>query len=150
MRRILITGGAGFIGSNFIPYFLEKHSDIYVVNLDLLTYAGNLDNLTEVEHHPRYTFVQGNITDRKLVQELFESHHFQGVIHFAAESHVDYSIEKPNIFIETNIKGTFTLLDIAYKHWMREPFHYKQSFHSSPPRFHHISTDEVYLSHIHN
>lgn len=142
--KILITGGAGFIGSNFIPYFLEAHSEVHVVNLDLLTYAGDLNNLTEVVNHPRYTFVKGDIGDRSLVEQLFETHQFDGVIHFAAESHVDNSIKNPGVFIETNVTGTFTLLDVAYKHWMQESFVYKKGYEHS--RFHHISTDEVYGS----
>ena len=143
-RSILITGGAGFIGSNFIPYYLAEHPEVHLVNLDALTYAGDLDNLTEVADHPRYRFVQGDIGDRSLLEELFEEHHFIGVIHFAAESHVDNSIKNPGVFIQTNVTGTFTLLDVAYKHWMQEPFVYKNKYQQS--RFHHISTDEVYGS----
>ena len=144
MKRILITGGAGFIGSNFIPYFLERHPKVQLVNLDALTYAGDLNNLKEVADHPRYRFVQGDICDRSLLERLFKKHHFTGVIHFAAESHVDNSIENPGVFIETNVTGTFTLLDVAYKHWMQEPFVYQKEYEHS--RFHHISTDEVYGS----
>ncbi|ELR71459.1 dTDP-glucose 4,6-dehydratase [Fulvivirga imtechensis AK7] len=142
MKNILITGGAGFIGSNFVPHFLESHSEYHVVNLDKLTYAGDLNNLKEVEGNSRYTFVQGDICDRKLIEELFDKYNFQGVIHFAAESHVDNSIEGPEAFINTNINGTFTLLDVARKHWMNSPFEKKKEFESA--RFHHISTDEVY------
>src|SRR5258708_29984490 len=122
MKSVLITGGAGFIGSNFIPYFLALRDELNIVNLDALTYSGNLTNLKEVESHPRYTFVKGDITDRILVEDLFERHRFSGVIHFAAESHVDNSIADPDAFIRTNIVGTFTLLDVARKHWMDEPF----------------------------
>lgn len=142
MKNILVTGCAGFIGSNFVPYFLEKNQSYHAVNLDLLTYAGNLGNLKEVENHERYTFVHGDINDRNLVQELFERFDFRGVIHFAAESHVDNSIKNPGIFIQTNVNGTFVLLDVAYKHWMEKPFSYKQGYEGC--RFHHISTDEVY------
>lgn len=142
MKNILITGGAGFIGSNFIPYFLEKNKDIHVINLDLLTYAGNLENLIEVEDNPRYEFVKGDIRDRNLIEELFEKYQFQGVIHFAAESHVDNSIKNPGVFIETNVNGTFNLIDVAYKTWMNKPFHFKAEFATA--RFHHVSTDEVY------
>lgn len=144
MKAILVTGGAGFIGSNFIPYFLEFHPQCNVVNLDLLTYAGDLHNLKEVENHPRYTFVHGNICDRDLVESLFSTYNFSGVIHFAAESHVDNSIAHPDVFIETNVKGTFTLVDVAYKHWMHKPFEYKKDHFDN--RFLHISTDEVYGS----
>lgn len=142
MKNILITGGAGFIGSNFIPYFLEAHNEYHLVNLDKLTYAGDLSNLKEVEHNEQYTFVQGDICDRSLIESLFEKYNFQGVIHFAAESHVDNSIEGPEAFINTNINGTFTLLDVARKHWMDKPFEKKGDYENA--RFHHISTDEVY------
>ncbi len=139
---ILVTGGAGFIGSNFIPYFIEKHSDYHIINLDKLTYAGNLANLSEVEDSDQYTFVQGDICNRELVEYLFRQYDIRGVIHFAAESHVDNSINGPEIFIKTNINGTFTLLDVARKYWMDAPFKYKKDYEGC--RFHHISTDEVY------
>jgi dTDP-glucose 4,6-dehydratase len=142
MKSILVTGCAGFIGSNFVPYFLEKYSEYHIVNLDLLTYAGNLENLKEVEGHERYTFVKGDICDRELVTNLFDIHDIRGVIHFAAESHVDNSIKNPGIFIETNVNGTFTLVDVAYKKWMKKPFVYEEGYENC--RFHHISTDEVY------
>jgi len=141
-KTILVTGCAGFIGSNFVPYFVEKYETYNVVNLDLLTYAGNLENLTEVEHHPRYKFIKGDICNRELVEFIFTEYNIQGVIHFAAESHVDNSIRNPGVFIETNVNGTFTLLDVAYKHWMEKPFVYKKAYEAC--RFHHISTDEVY------
>ena len=143
MKTLLVTGGAGFIGSNFVPYFLEKYEDYKLVNLDLLTYAGDLDNLKEVgNYHPRYKFIQGNICNRELVEFLFREYDLQGVIHFAAESHVDNSIKNPSVFIETNVSGTFTLIDVAYKYWMQKPFIYKEAYQNC--RFHHISTDEVY------
>ena len=141
-KYILVTGCAGFIGSNFVPYFLEQHQEYHLINLDLLTYAGNVENLNEVADEPRYTFVQGDICDRTLVESLFEKYSIQGVIHFAAESHVDNSIKNPGIFIETNVNGTFTLLDVAYKTWMEKPFVLKEGYEEC--RFHHISTDEVY------
>ena len=141
---ILITGGAGFIGSNFIPFFLHKNPGIEVVNLDLLTYAGDLRNLKEIEDHPDYTFVQGDISDRNFVERIFEEYRIKGVINFAAESHVDNSIKDPEIFIRTNVNGTFTLLDVAYKYWLKEPFVFKEGEEAN--RFHHISTDEVYGS----
>jgi len=141
-KTILITGGAGFIGSNFIPYFLEKYPEYNVINLDLLTYAGNLENLKEVENYPRYKFIRGNICNRELVEYIFSEYDIRGVIHFAAESHVDNSIKNPGIFVETNVKGTYTLIDVAYKYWMEKPFEYKDEYKGC--RFHHISTDEVY------
>ncbi len=142
MKTILVTGCAGFIGSNFVPYFLKKYPEYHIVNLDLLTYAGNLENLKEIEEDDHYTFVKGDICDRELVESLFEKYDIKGVIHFAAESHVDNSIKNPGVFIETNVNGTFTLLDVAYKYWMKEPFIYKKEYEAC--RFHHISTDEVY------
>jgi dTDP-glucose 4,6-dehydratase len=142
MKAILITGGAGFIGANFIPYFLEKNKEYQVVNLDLLTYAGDISNLSEIENNTRYTFVEGDICDRNLVEELFKQYRFKGVIHFAAESHVDNSIKNPDAFVKTNVFGTFNLLDIAKNYWMESPNNYKKGFEKA--RFHHISTDEVY------
>lgn len=141
-KTLLVTGGAGFIGSNFIPYFLSENADTNVVNLDLLTYAGDEANLQELENNPRYTFIKGDICDRGLVEQLFREHSINGVIHFAAESHVDNSINNPGVFIETNVKGTFTLVDVAYKSWMEKPFTYKEAYRDS--RFLHVSTDEVY------
>lgn len=142
MKNILVTGCAGFIGSNFVPYFLDKYQEYTIINLDLLTYAGNLENLKELENHPRYKFIQGNICNRELVEFVFTEYNISGVIHFAAESHVDNSIKNPGIFIETNVNGTFTLIDVAYKFWMERPFVCKEAYMES--RFHHISTDEVY------
>ncbi len=142
MKAILVTGGAGFIGSNFIPYFLETHKDCKVINLDLLTYAGNLDNLSEVESNPRYEFVKGDIVNRQLVEHIFDKHDIKGVIHFAAESHVDNSITDPEAFVRTNVHGTFTLIDVARKHWQDAPFSYKKGYEDT--RFLHVSTDEVY------
>ena len=140
MTSILVTGGAGFIGSNFVPYFCEKYPDYHVINLDKLTYAGNLDNLKECEGI--YTFVQGDICDEALVERLFTEHDIRGVIHFAAESHVDNSIKGPRAFMETNYMGTFTLIEAARRHWMDAPGKVKPGYESA--RFHHISTDEVY------
>lgn len=142
MNNILVTGGAGFIGSNFIPYFIEANEDVQLVNIDLLTYAGDLKNLSELENHPRYSFVKGDICDRKLIESLFDQYQFQGVIHFAAESHVDNSIEKPDAFVRTNVFGTFTLLDVAKNHWMNGPNEIKSDYQNA--RFLHVSTDEVY------
>ena len=142
VKNILVTGCAGFIGSNFVPYFLEKYPDYHLINLDLLTYAGDVENLSEVEDNERYTFVQGDIRDRDTVETLFNEYDIQGVIHFAAESHVDNSIKNPGVFIETNVNGTFTLIDVAYKYWMEKPFVRLEGYEEC--RFHHISTDEVY------
>jgi len=142
MKSILVTGCAGFIGSNFVPYFLEKYPEYHIVNLDLLTYAGNLENLKECDHNPRYKFIKGDICNRELVEFIFNEYDIQGVIHFAAESHVDNSIKNPGIFVETNVNGTFTLIDVAYKYWMEKPFTCKTDYEGC--RFHHISTDEVY------
>ncbi len=142
MTNILLTGCAGFIGSNFVPYFLNKYEKYNLINLDLLTYAGNLENLKEVEKSSRYKFIKGDICNRELVEFIFKEYDIQGVIHFAAESHVDNSIKNPNVFMQTNVNGTFTLVDVAQKYWMQKPFRYKEAYRGC--RFHHISTDEVY------
>lgn len=127
---ILVTGGAGFIGSNFIHYYLKEHPDRELVNLDALTYAGNEANLKDVESHPRYHFVKGSIADSDLVDELFARYQFEIVVNFAAESHVDRSILQPEIFVETNVLGTATLLNAAKKYGVK--------------RYLQVSTDEVY------
>lgn len=141
-KTILITGGCGFIGSNFIPYFLQKYPQYTLVNLDKLTYAGDVANLAEVENHPRYHFVRGDIRSRDLVEYLFELYDIRGVIHFAAESHVDNSIHNPGVFVETNVLGTYILLDVARFFWLKGPHEPKPGYEDC--RFHHISTDEVY------
>jgi len=144
MKNILVTGGAGFIGSNFIHYLLKKHDDINIVNIDLLTYAGNLDNLVEVSDDKRYTFVKGDIHDRALVEELFEKYAFDTVVNFAAESHVDRSITDPDIFLITNVLGTQTLLDVAKKNWKLDPDDkYSREFKEGV-KYLQVSTDEVY------
>lgn len=135
-KKILITGGAGFIGSHVVRLFVKKYSDYNIINLDKLTYAGNLNNLTDIENSPNYTFIKGDICDRKLINDLFEQYQFDGIIHLAAESHVDRSIEAPLEFINTNIVGTFTLLDAAKRFWKNK----------KDKLFYHISTDEVYGS----
>ena len=137
---ILVTGGAGFIGSNFVLFQLGD-SDIAVLNLDKLTYAGNLHNLDSVKTDPRHQFVQGDICDRELVRSLFEAHQPRGIVHFAAESHVDRSILGPEEFIRTNISGTFALLEESRAYWEQLPETDKKKF-----RFLHVSTDEVYGS----
>ena len=141
-NTILVTGGAGFIGSNFVPYFCNKYPEYKVINLDKLTYAGNLDNLQECSGMNNYTFAQGDICDAAMLEKLFAQYDVRGVIHFAAESHVDNSITGPRPFIETNILGTFNLLETARKYWMTAPGKAKSSYENC--RFHHISTDEGY------
>ncbi|MBE0491136.1 MAG: dTDP-glucose 4,6-dehydratase [Sulfurospirillum sp.] len=141
-KSILLTGAAGFIGSNFVLYFLEKYPEYNLVNLDLLTYAGNLENLKECESNPRYKFIKGDICNRELVEFIFNEYDIQGVIHFAAESHVDNSIKNPGVFVQTNVNGTYTLVDVAKNYWMEKPFTCKPEYKEC--RFHHISTDEVY------
>lgn len=144
MKNILVTGGAGFIGSNFVPIFLEKYPNYNIYNLDSLTYAGSLSNLSSINQHKRYTFIKGDIRDRSIIEKIFDDYNINNVIHFAAESHVDNSLLDPSIFIETNVNGTFNLMDVAYKKWMDGPNIIKPLFQSS--RFHHVSTDEVYGS----
>ena len=141
-KAIIVTGGAGFIGSNFVPYFCEKYPDYQVVNIDKLTYAGNLDNLRECENMSNYVFEQVDICDADKIDKIFEKYDVRGVIHFAAESHVDNSIKGPRSFINTNIVGTFNLLEASRKHWMDAPNIIKKGYEEC--RFHHISTDEVY------
>lgn len=141
-KTLLVSGGAGFIGSNFIAYYLKENPNTTIVNLDKLTYAGKLSNLIEVENNKNYHFVAGDICDRTLVEKLFTTYNFSGVIHFAAESHVDNSITNPEAFISTNVLGTFTLLDVAKNHWMEAPNQVKKTCENN--RFLHISTDEVY------
>jgi dTDP-glucose 4,6-dehydratase len=137
-HSLLITGGAGFIGSNFVRYWHHHHPQDSIVVLDALTYAGNRESLSDLEPQG-VTFCHGNINDRPLIDHLCETHHIDCLVHFAAESHVDRSITHPGAFIETNVVGTFTLLEAFYRHWSRagKPDHF---------RFHHISTDEVFGS----
>lgn len=142
MNTILVTGAAGFIGSNFAEYILEKRKDLFIVNLDKLTYAADLNNLQSIENNENYKFIEGDICDRALVESLFESYKFKGVFHFAAESHVDNSITGPSVFIQTNIVGTFNLIESARKLWLKEPFTLNEGFENA--RFLHVSTDEVY------
>jgi dTDP-glucose 4,6-dehydratase len=137
MHTLLITGGAGFIGSHLVRLFVTRYPDYQVVNLDALTYAGNLENLRDIESAPNYQFVRGDITDLALLRSLFETHHFTGVLHCAAESHVDRSITDPLAFVTTNVLGTATLLQVAKENWQGQ-FEDKV--------FYHISTDEVYGS----
>ncbi len=138
MRRMLVTGGAGFIGSNFIRFWIGRHPEDALTNLDKLTYAGNLENLKDVESQPSYSFVRGDICDASLVQQLFKDQRIDTVVHFAAESHVDRSILGPGDFVRTNVQGTFTLLEAARQSWAATA--------SETCRFLHVSTDEVYGS----
>lgn len=142
MKRLLVTGGAGFIGSNFVLYWLETYPQDQVVVLDALTYAGNRANLASVEDKGNFTFVHGNICDTPLVEQLLKEHKIDTLVHFAAESHVDRSITGPDAFIETNIIGTHSLLKASKKVWMDEPKARGEGV--IPHRFHHVSTDEVY------
>ncbi len=137
-RNVLVTGGAGFIGCNFVRHLLATEPDARIVTLDLLTYAGSLDNLRELPDPARHTFVQGDICDRPLVDRLLREHAIDTIAHFAAESHVDRSITGPAAFVQTNLVGTFTLLEAARGAWLEGG---KTAEHC---RFHHISTDEVY------
>jgi len=136
-KNILITGGAGFIGSHVVRLFVKKYSDYKIFNLDKLTYAGNLENLLDIADFPNYEFIKGDITDIPFINNLFEKYNFDGVIHLAAESHVDRSITNPMEFINTNIGGTVNLLNAAKIYW-------KDNY--AEKRFYHISTDEVYGS----
>ncbi len=137
MKKILITGGAGFIGSHVVRLFLKKYPNYEIVNLDKLTYAGNLENLKDIESNPNYSFVKGDIVDEDFIMNLFQENKFDGVVHLAAESHVDRSISNPTEFIKTNVMGTINLLNAARNSWGND-FENKV--------FYHISTDEVYGS----
>lgn len=137
MKKILITGGAGFIGSHVVRRFVNKYPEYQIFNLDALTYAGNLENIKDIENKSNYTFVKGDIVDENFINELFSTHNFDGVLHLAAESHVDRSIEDPIAFVKTNVIGTMNLLNAAKNQW-------KDNVDGK--RFYHISTDEVYGS----
>lgn len=139
--HVLVTGGAGFIGSNFIRYLLKEDPGVQITNLDALTYAGSLENLKDLPAPERHIFVQGNICDRSLVDSLMRERHIDIIVHFAAETHVDRSIVEPTPFIETNILGTFSLLEAARNYWLDN-----KEVELSSVRFHHVSTDEVYGS----
>jgi len=137
MKKILITGGAGFIGSHVVRLMVKKYPDYHIFNLDALTYAGNLENILDIENLPNYTFIKGDIVDAEFINQLFEKHQFDGVIHLAAESHVDRSIKDPLAFVKTNVFGTMNLLNAAKSIW---------AANFEGKRFYHISTDEVYGS----
>ena len=145
MKKILVTGGAGFIGSNFIQYIRDHQKDqVLLVNLDALTYAGNLENLKAAEQDARYRFVKGDVRDKKLVEQLFQKYDFDTVVHFAAESHVDRSITDPEVFLTTNILGTHTLLEAAKSAWKCEPDNKHSKDYREGVRYLQVSTDEVY------
>jgi len=137
MKNILITGGAGFIGSHVVRRFVQQYHEYHIFNLDALTYAGNLENITDIENELNYTFVKGDISDEVFIAKLFQEHQFDGVIHLAAESHVDRSIEDPMAFVKTNVIGTVNLLNAVRKQWANA---------AEGKRFYHVSTDEVYGS----
>lgn len=136
MKKLLITGGAGFIGSHVVRLFINKYPELHIYNLDALTYAGNLENLTDLDSKPNYSFIKGDICDETFIDNLFKQNDFEGVIHLAAESHVDRSISDPLSFVKTNIIGTLNLLNSAKTYWASQ----------ENKRFYHISTDEVYGS----
>ncbi|MBK5285339.1 MAG: dTDP-glucose 4,6-dehydratase [Bacteroidia bacterium] len=143
-KNILITGGAGFIGSHAVRHFVKKYPEYKIINLDKLTYAGNLENLKDIESAENYFFVRGDIADSALLEKIFSEHKIDSVIHLAAESHVDRSIVSPMDFINTNIIGTFTLLNAAKQNWQKA--NGNGQIENAPNKFYHISTDEVYGS----
>lgn len=140
-KNILVTGAAGFIGSNFVRMMLKKYPDLNIISLDKLTYAGSLTNLAGLMDLRRHRFICGDINDRQLVMQIMDSEKIDTIVHFAAESHVDNSISNPDVFIETNVKGTLSLLQVARQYWIEQ-----KSFDLDACRFHHVSTDEVYGS----
>ncbi|MGI6349589.1 MAG: dTDP-glucose 4,6-dehydratase [Eubacteriaceae bacterium] len=143
MQNILVTGGAGFIGSNFIKMMLQNH-DYHIFNVDALTYAGNLENLTDIEDHPNYEFIKGDIRSRDTINTIFEQKNIDTVVHFAAESHVDRSIEEPEVFLTTNVIGTQILLEAAKNNWKIEPKNKYSREYRPGVKFLQVSTDEVY------
>jgi dTDP-glucose 4,6-dehydratase len=144
MKNVLVTGGAGFIGSNFIRFFQRVEPETQIINLDALTYAGSLENLKDLPDPQRHVFVHGNICDRKLAADIMKRYRIDTIVHFAAESHVDRSILEPEPFIQTNVVGTYTLLESAREFWLENPGLDRGSISAENVRFHHISTDEVF------
>ena len=142
MRTYLVTGGAGFIGSNYIHYMFKKYGDdIRIINVDVLTYAGNLENLKDLEDKSNYTFVKADICDKEAIRKIFAENDIDRVVHFAAESHVDRSIRNPEVFVQTNVLGTAVMLNCAKEAWEKEDGTFKEG-----KKFLHVSTDEVYGS----
>ena len=144
MKTILVTGGAGFIGSNFVKYMLEKHPEYKIINIDVLTYAGNLENLKDINNNPNYKFIKVDIRDREKINDIFKNNKITSVVNFAAESHVDRSIDEPEIFLTTNIIGTQVLLDTAKKYWKINPADKYCNQYKPGVKFLQVSTDEVY------
>jgi len=144
MKTILVTGGAGFIGSNFVKLMLDRHCDYKVINVDALTYAGNMENLNDIGDNPNYTFIKADITDRVRINDIFVNYDITAVVNFAAESHVDRSIIEPEIFLTTNILGTQVLLDVAKKCWKTNPDDKYCKKYKNGVKFLQVSTDEVY------
>ncbi|MFT9487172.1 MAG: dTDP-glucose 4,6-dehydratase [Tepidibacillus sp.] len=144
MKTILVTGGAGFIGSNFIKLMLEKHPNYKIINVDALTYAGNLENLKDIMNNDNYVFIKADIRDREKIEEIFNTYDITSVVNFAAESHVDRSIEEPELFLTTNVIGTQVLLDVAKKHWKVNPTDKYCKEYKPGVKFLQVSTDEVY------
>ncbi|WP_312654083.1 dTDP-glucose 4,6-dehydratase [Proteiniclasticum sp.] len=144
MKTILVTGGAGFIGSNFVKLMLEKHPEYKIINIDALTYAGNLENLKDIDSNPNYEFIKVDIRDREKIEEIFKNDEITSVVNFAAESHVDRSIEEPEVFLTTNIIGTQVLLDTAKKYWKVNPTDKYCKEYKPEVKFLQVSTDEVY------
>ena len=143
-KAILVAGGAGFIGSSFIHMMLKKHPEGRIINYDLLTYAGNLENLSDIKHHPNYFFIRGDIRDSEAVRRVFSLYNIDAVFNFAAESHVDRSIVEPEAFLTTNVNGKQVLLNAAKDHWKLEPGNKHSRMYKPGVRFVQVSTDEVY------
>ena len=142
MRTYLVTGGAGFIGSNYIHYLFKKYGDeIRIINVDVLTYAGNLENLKDIEKRDNYTFIRADICDKEAIRRIFAENDIDRVVHFAAESHVDRSIRNPEVFVQTNVMGTAVMLNCAKEAWELPDGSFKEG-----KKFLHVSTDEVYGS----
>jgi dTDP-glucose 4,6-dehydratase len=144
MKNVLVTGGAGFIGSNFVKYMLDKYSEYRIINVDALTYAGNMGNLKDIVDNPNHVFIRADIRDRVKMDEIFASYGVDTVVNFAAESHVDRSIVEPEVFLTTNIIGTQVLLDVAKKYWKVNPDDKYCKEYKTGVKFLQVSTDEVY------